>query len=137
MTKQSCKLISSTSNYHGKQGFDYASAISSESVGAKALCMHMLVIPPKAKAKAHLHEAHETAIYVISGEGGMYYGENLEEQMLAKAGDYIYIPAGVPHLPYNSSDSVDCVAVLARTDPNEQESVVLRPDLDGLRELPV
>jgi uncharacterized RmlC-like cupin family protein len=25
------------------------------------------------------------------------------------------------------------VAVLARTDPNEQESVVLRPDLDTLR----
>jgi uncharacterized RmlC-like cupin family protein len=30
----------------------------------------------------------------------------------------------------NPSETEECVAVLARTDPNEQESVVLRPDLD-------
>ena len=34
-------------------------------------------------------------------------------------------PAGMPHLPSNLSDSEPCTAVLARTDPNEQESVVL------------
>lgn len=135
MTKPTCKLISSTGSYHGKQGFDYKSAISAESVGAKALCMHMLIVPPMAKANAHMHEAHETAIYVISGEGGMYFGAELEEHMVAKAGDYIYIPAGVPHLPYNSSASVDLVAVLARTDPNEQESVKLLPELDRLHDV--
>jgi uncharacterized RmlC-like cupin family protein len=63
----------------------------------------------------------------------MWYGPNLEEQMICQAGDFIYIPAGVPHLPYNPSDSETCTAVIARTDPNEQESVVLRPDLDGVR----
>ena len=31
----------------------------------------------------------------------------------------------MPHLPSNLSDSEPCTAVLARTDPNEQESVVL------------
>ena len=34
-------------------------------------------------------------------------------------------PAGMPHLPSNASDSEPCTVVLARTDPNEQESVVL------------
>jgi hypothetical protein len=29
------------------------------------------------------------------------------------------------------SPEVPCVGILARTDPNEQESVVLRPDLDA------
>ena len=43
----------------------------------------------------------------------------------------VYIPAGVPHLPANVSDK-PCVAVIARTDPNEQESVVLLPDLEKL-----
>ena len=33
-----------------------------------------------------------------------------------------YIPAGVPHLPANLSDK-PATAVIARTDPNEQESV--------------
>jgi len=46
------------------------------------------------------------------------------------AGDFFYIPAGVPHLPMNTGDE-PCVAVVARTDPNEQESVVLLPHLDA------
>jgi uncharacterized RmlC-like cupin family protein len=31
----------------------------------------------------------------------------------------------MPHLPSNPSDHETCTALLARTDPNEQESVVL------------
>jgi uncharacterized RmlC-like cupin family protein len=38
----------------------------------------------------------------------------------------------VPHLPYNPSQTDEAVVVIARTDPNEQESVVLLPELDGL-----
>lgn len=94
--------------------------------------MHLLTIPPEGRAKAHLHQDHETAIYMLSGEASMWYGESLEQHMSAKAGDFIYIPAGVPHLPYNPSPSQPAVAVLARTDPSEQESVVLRPDLEGV-----
>jgi uncharacterized RmlC-like cupin family protein len=47
-----------------------------------------------------------------------------------KAGDFVYIPAGVPHLPANPSKTEPCTAVLARTDPNEQESVVIMPEHD-------
>jgi uncharacterized RmlC-like cupin family protein len=36
----------------------------------------------------------------------------------------------MPHLPYNLSQTESCVAVIARTDPKEQESVVLLPELD-------
>jgi uncharacterized RmlC-like cupin family protein len=62
----------------------------------------------------------------------MWHGHELEHQMACGPGDLIYIPAGAPHLPTNASDTEECVAVLARTDPSEQESVVLRPDLDQL-----
>jgi uncharacterized RmlC-like cupin family protein len=41
----------------------------------------------------------------------------------------------VPHLPYNGGD-VPVEAVIARTDPNEQESVRQLPELDGLPHLP-
>jgi uncharacterized RmlC-like cupin family protein len=116
--------------YEGKQALTYTSGISAESVGAKGICMHLLTIPPGERAKAHKHENHETAIYVISGESSMLYGEKLEQRMTARAGDLIYIPAGVPHLPYNSSNE-PCQAVIARTDPNEQESVVLLPELES------
>lgn len=126
-----CQILRAESTYEGKQGFSYFHGISAESVGASALCMHLLTIPPGGRAKAHLHENHETAIYVISGQGQMWFGEGLTEFMSCVPGDMIYIPAGVPHLPANASDTEPCVAVLARTDPNEQESVVLRPDLDA------
>ena len=63
----------------------------------------------------------------------MWYGERLEEHLSAKSGDFVYIPADMPHLPYNLSDTESCVAVIARTDPNEQESVVLLPELDRIR----
>jgi uncharacterized RmlC-like cupin family protein len=131
-TRGSCALIRPGDTFHGKQGFDYFAGISAERVGAKAICMHLVEMPPGGRAKAHLHEEHETAIYVFSGQAEMWHGEGLTEHMAIAAGDFVYIPAGVPHLPANASETEPCVAVLARTDPNEQESVVLRPDLDGL-----
>jgi uncharacterized RmlC-like cupin family protein len=94
--------------------------------------MQLLTIPPGGRAKTHKHEAHETAIYVLSGEAGMYYGDNLDQHLVARAGDFVYIPANVPHQPYNMSETEPSVAVVARTDPNEQESVVLMPELDTL-----
>ncbi len=127
-----CKIIRPGDTYDGKQGFSYFEGVSAESVGAQAICMHLLTIPPGGRAKAHLHEHHETAIYVLSGEAHMWYGEGLREHLVVKAGEFLYIPAGMPHLPANLSASEPCVAVIARTDPNEQESVVLLPELDGV-----
>lgn len=127
-----CALVRAGKPFIGKQGFSYAPAISAETVGASGIHLQLLTIPPGARAKAHKHEAHETAIYVLSGEAAMYYGENLEEHMITRAGDFVYIPANVPHLPYNLSATEPCTAVIARTDPNEQESVVLLPHLGAL-----
>ncbi len=126
-----CVKMRAGAPFVGRQGFNYAPAISAETVGASALHMQLLTIPPR--THAHKHEAHETAIYVLSGEAGMYYGERLENHMISRAGDFIYIPANVPHLPYNLSKTEPAVAVVARTDPNEQESVVLMPELDAIR----
>ena len=127
-----CMLLRAGKPFISKQGLSYAPAVSAETVGASAIHMQLLTMPPGARAKAHKHEAHETAIYVLSGEGAMYYGDKLERHMLARAGDFIYIPANMPHLPYNMSQSEPCIAVIARTDPNEQESVVLMPELEAL-----
>jgi uncharacterized RmlC-like cupin family protein len=128
--KPTCQVFRAKETYAGKQGFNYFSGISAESAGARGICMHLLTIPPGDRAKAHLHEDHETAIYVLSGEGEMWYGEGLKQHLKVKAGDMLYIPAGMPHLPANLSDK-PVTAVIARTDPDEQESVKLLPELDG------
>lgn len=127
-----CKLIHAGDAYRGKQGFNYFPGVTSETAGARGLCMHLIFVPPGAKAKAHRHDAHETTIYVLTGQVKMWYGERLEKCMECKPGDFIYIPAGMPHLPMNMSATEPATAVVARTDPNEQESVVLLPELDAL-----
>jgi len=127
-----CRLVKAGTPFEGKQGLTYAVGISAESVGSKHVHLQLATIPPGARAKAHLHAQHETAIYQLSGVSGCWYGERLEHHTTVRAGDFFYIPAGMPHIPYNASDDEPCVAVIARTDPNEQESVTMRPDLDGL-----
>ncbi len=127
-----CQVLRAGASFLGKQGFSYAPAVSAERVGASGIHMQLLTIPPGGRAKAHKHEAHETAIYVLSGESAMYYGERLEHHLVARAGDFVYIPADTPHLPYNTSQTEPVEAVVARTDPNEQESVVLLPELDTI-----
>lgn len=131
--KPTCKVFRPHDTYTGKQGFSYFAGISAESAGATGICMHLLTIQPGERAKAHKHESHETAIYVISGESEMWYGDGLQQRVTVGAGEMLYIPAGVPHLPANNS-AEPCTAVIARTDPNEQESVVLLPELEALVE---
>jgi uncharacterized RmlC-like cupin family protein len=126
-----CRKIRPDHTYDGKQGFSYFAGIARETTGAQGICMHLLAIPPGGRAKAHKHATHETAIYIVSGRAVMYWGERLEHRMETDAGELVHIPADVPHLPFNPYDT-PCTAVIARTDPHEQESVVLMPELEGL-----
>ncbi|HET6388427.1 cupin domain-containing protein [Hyphomicrobium sp.] len=128
-----CRVIRAAGTYDGKQGLTYFCGIASETVGSKGICMHLLTVPAGARAKVHLHENHETAIYMLDGEVLTLYGHRLEHCIPTRAGDLVYIPAGLPHLPINLSDK-PASAVIARTDPNEQESVVLLPELEALVE---
>ena len=92
--------------------------------------MHLLTIPPGGRAKAHMHESHETAIYVLSGEatpGTATAGEPHRRQ----GGRHVLHPRRRAASAANLSDK-PASAVIARTDPNEQESVVLLPELDAL-----
>jgi uncharacterized RmlC-like cupin family protein len=128
---QICRKLRPSGLFDGKQGFTYNEGISLETTGAQAICMHLLTIPPGGRAKAHKHATHETAIYMLAGDTTMFWGERLQHRMDTTAGDLIYIPADMPHLPVNLSPH-PATAVIARTDPNEQESVVLLPELEGI-----
>ncbi len=127
-----CRVVRAGEGFVGKQGLVYQAAVSAESVGARGIHMQVVRIPPGGRAKAHLHADHETALYALSGESCMWFGERLEQHAVLQPGEFLYIPANVPHLPYNPSATETCVALIARTDPNEQESVVMLPELEGL-----
>ena len=125
-----CKVVKAAAWFVGEQGLRYAPGVSAETVGARGIHLQMVTIPPGATSRAHKHARHETALYVLSGRSGMRFGERLEKHVVAGAGDYLYIPPDMPHQPYNLSATDPCVAIIARTDPNEQESVVLLPELE-------
>jgi uncharacterized RmlC-like cupin family protein len=99
--------------------------------GSQAIWLGSATLPARGgRTKAHLHENHETALYLLSGEAvELWTGEQLEHRDIVHPGNYVYIPAGVPHVAVNRSKT-PAVFLAARTDPNEQESVVLRPDLE-------
>jgi uncharacterized RmlC-like cupin family protein len=106
-----------------KQGLPIFQGISGQNAGAKGISMNKVVIPPGGAAKAHRHSGYETAIYLIKGRVKTLYGEGLKKSVTNEAGDFLYIPADLPHKPINLSDSESAEAIVARTDPNEQESV--------------
>ncbi|MCL4271430.1 MAG: cupin domain-containing protein [Anaerolineales bacterium] len=108
-----------------KQQLPNFEGISARTAGSKHLCMHLVIIPPGGKAVAHYHDGYETVIYIIQGKAETRYGHNLEQSTINEAGDFLFIPPNLPHQPVNLSDTEQVIAVVARNDPNEQESVVV------------
>ena len=131
MNAVTCKVIRSGDEYRGKQGFSYLAGLTGASAGSRAISMTIVTLPHGARAKTHLHRGIETAVYVIEGETEMYFGENLGELLKAKAGEYVYIPADTPHLVLNRSGAT-CRALVAHTAADDQEGIVLLPELDGV-----
>lgn len=125
------QVVHESAEYTGIQGPRYRGGVSAESTGSKHLWLGRVTLGPGVRTGAHLHEHHETAIYVLSGSAVMYFGPQLADRVEAVAGDYLYVPANTSHLAMNPSATEPLVAVIARTDPNEQESVVLQPELDA------
>ncbi|HEX4235805.1 MAG TPA: cupin domain-containing protein [Caldimonas sp.] len=107
-----------------RQRLPYFVGISGATVGAQGLSMHIVVIPPGARAEPHSHRGHETAIYVLEGRVETRYGEGLRSSVISETGDFLFIPPGVPHEAINLSVSEPARAIVSRNDPAEHDNVV-------------
>ena len=117
--------------YRSPQGTIYAPGISSQTAASKMLFLGMVTLPPGERTKAHIHEHHESAFYMLSGqEVELWSGPRLEHRCVARAGDYLFIPAGVAHVAVNRSKE-PAVFVGARNEPTASESVLMMPQLDA------
>lgn len=106
-----------------RQQLPYFVGISGETVGALGLSMHLVVIPPGARAAPHVHLGHETGIYVLEGQVMTRWGPALEHEVISSAGEFLFIPPGVAHEAINMSATAVARAVVARNDPAEQDRV--------------
>ena len=106
------------------QRLPYFVGVSGETVGARGMSMHLVVIPPGARSDPHAHRGYETSIYVLQGRVETRYGEGLAQSVVSETGDFLFIPAGVPHEAINLSATEPARAIVARNDPAEQDNVV-------------
>ena len=127
---RTCKVIRSGAEYTGRQGLTYLAGLTGATAGSTGVSMTLVVMPPGARAKTHLHHGIETAVYVVEGVAEMYFGDGLAEYLVANAGDYVYVPAEMPHLVMNRSNAV-CRAVVAHTAADDQAGIVMLPQLDA------
>ena len=123
-------LVKPGATYLGKQGFTYRAGASSETVGARRVCMNILPMPPGARAKVHSHKDIETIAYLLEGECTVYYGDDLEERVAVSAGDTCFLGPDIPHAPCNESGR-PCSWIVVHSSGSDQDGIVLLPELDA------
>jgi uncharacterized RmlC-like cupin family protein len=60
-------------------------------------------VAPGSRTGIHHHGAQETIAYVLCGVCEIRWGENGESTARATAGDFIHVPAYLPHMEINPS----------------------------------
>src|SRR4030095_9146982 len=95
-------VVKGSAGYRAEQGSDYEPGVSAETVGSKSLWLGMITLPPGKRTRAHVHEHHETALYMLSGdEMELWTGNQLQYRDVVRPGDYIFIPANMLHVAVN------------------------------------
>ena len=126
-------VVKGSQPYTSAQGPVYAPGISAETVGAASLFLGVVTLAAGQRTKAHVHARHESAFYMLSGEEvELWTGPQLQDCSVAQPGDYLFIPAGMPHVAVNRSASQPAVFIGARNEATAQESVVMRSELDAI-----
>ena len=125
-------VVKGGQKFTAEQGSDYEPGVSAETVGSQRIFLGVVTLPPGRRTKAHVHEFHETAMYMLSGEPiDLYTGKDLEHHEVVAAGDYLYIPASVLHVAVNRTGT-PAVFVVGRNEATLNESLVLYPEKDSL-----
>lgn len=113
------------------QGHLVTYGVSDRTAGSTQLAVNIVTMPPGAVALGHIHHDHESIIYVISGHAVTFLGAEASVEH-SGPGDFLFIPAGVEHLPANLSPDEPVLALVCRADPKFYESLELIPRLDEL-----
>ena len=76
-------------------------------------------VPAGARSRPHYHAQCESAVYMLSGQLLVRWGDALEHELTLERGDLCYVPPRETHVLENHSDSVDAEYVVARDAPRE------------------
>jgi uncharacterized RmlC-like cupin family protein len=93
--------------------------ISQATAGATNIYMGVFRVPAGAQSRPHYHEACESAVYMLSGELEVKWGDHLEQTVTLTEGDMVYVPPRETHVLRNLSDREPAEYVVARDSPTE------------------
>jgi uncharacterized RmlC-like cupin family protein len=83
-------------------------------------------VEPGARTGIHHHGEQDTIVYVLSGSSYVRCGEQGEFNATAQAGDFLYVPARLPHQEINPSGEIPFLWVVVRS--TSEPIVVNLPD---------
>lgn len=112
----------------GWNGIVYKQGMSAKNVGSQGLSINVATVPPGAIAYAHIHDGFEVMLFILQGRVKHTYGENLANEIINEAGDFIYIKPGVPHEVFNIGDE-PLIAFVARSTADEWDKIINYPSL--------
>jgi uncharacterized RmlC-like cupin family protein len=75
------------------------------------------LVEPGARTGIHHHGSQETIAYVLEGESRVEWGEHGEHSVTVLAGDFLHVPAWLPHREINPSPDVAFRWVVVRSTP--------------------
>jgi uncharacterized RmlC-like cupin family protein len=78
----------------------------------------LFVVDPGARTGIHHHAEQETIAYVLEGECLVRWGQHGEFSATARAGDFIHVPAWLPHMEINESPTQPFRWVVVRSTPD-------------------
>jgi uncharacterized RmlC-like cupin family protein len=119
----------------GWNGIQYKQGMSAKNVDSTGLSINVATVPPGAIAYAHIHDGFEVMLFILQGKVRHTYGDDLVNEVINEAGDFIYIKPGVPHEVFNIGEE-PLIAFVARSTADEWDKIVnypseYRPDGEG------
>jgi uncharacterized RmlC-like cupin family protein len=116
-------------------GMQRFAAISGTLTGSQKLWMGGNVVGPGQASADHHHGEADSGIYIVAGHPRFTFLVDGAETWIDTApGDFVYVPAWVPHREENPSATEDAIVVVARSTP--EEIVVNLPDLWSVEGIP-
>jgi uncharacterized RmlC-like cupin family protein len=118
------KVVKPGEDHDVPRGVVGGAEISQTTAGAQNIYMGRFRVPAGARSLPHYHEGCESAVYMLSGELLVKWGDHLEKEIQLEPGDMVYVPPRETHVLENSSDTAAAEYVVARDSPLEDAVVV-------------
>jgi uncharacterized RmlC-like cupin family protein len=93
--------------------------ISQATTAATRIYMGVFRVPAGAQSLPHYHEHCESAVYMLSGQLEVRWGDHLEENVTIERGDMVFVPPRETHLLRNLSETDPAEYVVSRDAPTE------------------